>query len=133
MQYPIAMLKTDDVFYVTIPDIPELKIQSKDMAEAVSQARMAVFEYMHECIKAERPIPAPSAIGSHLTDKRFAGHIWAIIHIELARVMGDDAELTIRLPARLMSQVRRQFPQSDINEVILDALTQYLTQSNQSN
>lgn len=133
MQYPIAMLKTDDVFYVTIPDIPELKIQSKDMAEAVSQARMAVFEYMHECIKSDRPIPAPSAIGSHLTDKRFAGHIWAIIHIELARVMGDDAELTIRLPARLMSQVRRQFPQSDINEVILDALTQYLAQSNQSN
>lgn len=126
MQYPIAMLKTDNVFYVTIPDIPDLQVQGNDMAEAVSNARLAVFEYMFQCIKNDRPIPSPSAIGSHLNDEKFAGYIWAIVHIELARVVGDDTELTIRLPDRMMSQIRQKLPKVDINQVIFDALTQYL-------
>lgn len=128
MQYPIAMLKTGDVFDVTIPDIPTLKVQGNTMTEAVSNARMAVFDYMHQCVQADSPLPTPSVVGSHLDNSKYAGYIWAIVHIELARVTGDDTELTIRLPARLMSQVRQQFATTDINEVIVTALTEYLTQ-----
>lgn len=126
MQYPIAMLKTDEVFYVTIPDISELEVRGNTMAEAVSNARMAVFDYMHQCVTKDRPFPTPSVLGSHLNDSKFAGYIWAIVHIEVARVTGDDTELTIRLPARLMSQLRQKFPTSDINEVIMHALSHHL-------
>lgn len=127
MQYPIAIYKNHDTFYVSIPDIPKLtEIQGKDVAEAIYNARLTVSEHLYDLLQQDCQFPEPTAISAHVSNPDYAGYIWAVVSIEMSRIMGETAELTIRLPVRLVSELHHSYPNRDINQIILDALKGHL-------
>lgn len=126
MQYPIAIYKNNQVFHVVFPDIPDLTTQGRDVADAIYNARHTVSDYLYELVQKDSQLPEPSPISEHLNKLEFAGYIWAVVSIELSRLLGETAEITIRLPAQLVSELYRNHPQQDINQIILNALKKYL-------
>lgn len=127
MQYPIAIYKDPNGYTAIIPDIPTLTATGSDMAEVIAIARHVVLNHLLALIQEDLPLPEPSAVSERVNESKFAGYIWAVVHIELSRLIGDSIELTIRLPAKVITHVHQHFPDDNINQVILDALKQYLS------
>lgn len=122
MQYPIAIYKDNEGFHVTIPDLPELTARGKDMGEVISNTRRILIEYLQGLVQQNINFSRPSPIGDYVSNPEFAGCIWAVVSIELSRIMGETAEMTIRLPVQLLSHLYRTYPDKDINQIILGAL-----------
>lgn len=130
MQYPIAIYHKDNSYQVIIPDIPELQTQGDDMGDAVSNARSAVISHLYQLLEHDSHLPQPSAVSTHLTNPKYAGCTWAIVGIEMSRIMGETVETTVNLPTRLFRQVSTAFPDETLETVVINALKLYLNQSN---
>lgn len=126
MQYPIAIFQKDNQYYVTVPDIPSLQAQGDNMADAVSNARMVVINHLHQLHERDAVLPEPTPVSNHLSKPEYAGYIWAIVGVELARILGESVEVTVQLPARLYSQVSKGFPDDTMDKVVIAALKQYM-------
>ncbi len=130
MQYPIAIYLKDQQYYVIIPDIPELQAQGKNMGDAVANARTTVINHLYTLLDQDKTLPQPTAVAAHLTNPKFAGCTWAIVGIEMSRIMGDTLEISVNLPNRLFKQVAQTYPDTPIDSIIITALKQYLNKKN---
>lgn len=128
MQYPIAIYLKDEAYQVIVPDIPELHTQGTDMSDAVANARNVVIHHLYQLLEQDSKLPQPSSVSSHLNNPKFAGCTWAIVGIEMSRIMGETVETTIHLPTRLFKQITRTFPDKSLDAVVIAALKQYLNQ-----
>ena len=126
MQYPIAIFQQNNHYYVTIPDMKTLSVADDTMAGAVANARLAILNHLQRLVESDLPIPEPSPVTNHLTKPEYAGYIWAIVSVDLGRIMGEAMEISISLPHTLGNQVMQQFPHEPLDRVIVLALKQYL-------
>lgn len=130
MQYPVAIYHKEDGYHVMVPDIPSLTTTGHDMAEAVSNARTVVINHLFQLLEEDSPIPQPSPVSQHLTNPDYAGFTWAIVGIEMSRIMGESMELTVHLPTRLFKQITKQYRDEPLDSVIVKALKLLLDEHN---
>lgn len=126
MQYPIAIFHKDKNYHVSVPDIPELSTSGNNMAEIIANTRMAVITHLHQLIDNDKKIPQPMPISAYLTAPEFSGCTWAIVSVELARIMGESMDLELQLPIKLFKQATQKFPDDSIENIIISALKNYL-------
>lgn len=131
MQYPIAIYQQNNAYHVTAVDNESLCVVDSSMAGAVSNTRMAVMSHLYHLIEEDLPIPQPSSVTEHLIKPKYAGYTWAIVSVELSRIMGKTVEVTLQLPSQLVSQATEQFADESLDKIVLMALKSYV--KNQSN
>ena len=133
MQYPIAIYQQNNAYHVTVPDIESLCVVDSSMAGAVSNTRMAVMSHLYHLIEEDLPIPEPSSVTEHLIKPKYAGYTWAIVSVELSRIMGKTVEVTLQLPSQLISQATEQFADESLDKIVLMALKSYLDSNTKCN
>ncbi|ELA08256.1 phage protein [Moraxella macacae 0408225] len=126
MQYPIAIFYKDKNYHVTVPDIPDLNITGENMADAVSNARMMVIGHLHQLIENDKKIPNPTPISDHLKKPEYLGYTWAIVSVELARIMGESIELNLQISVKLFKQLTQKYPDVSMEHIVITALKQQL-------
>lgn len=126
MQYPIAIFQQNNSYHVSIPDIEHLSVVDSSMADAIANARLAVMRHLHRLMQDDQPLPEPSAITAHLHKPQYAGYIWAVVSVELSRLIGETVEVTLQLPKQLLAQVTQQFKDESLDNIMLLALKHYL-------
>lgn len=105
MLYPVAIKPHNGQFVAKLPDIPELEIIDKNMADTIAHARQAVFAYLSDCIEQDTPLPKASEINTYLADPKYAGWTWAIISVNKQSLVGEDIELTVNVSQRLYDKI----------------------------
>lgn len=126
MQYPIAIVHQNNQYFVTIPDIPSLQVIGDSVADVVADTRLTVIKHLQTLIQTDQPLPEASPVSVFLEKPEFAGCIWAIVGIELSRILGDSIEINLQLPARLYTKIGQTFPNDPLEKVVIEALKQYL-------
>lgn len=129
MQYPIAIYQKHNKYHVIVPDIPELTTQADDIGDAVANGRSLVINHLYQLLEQDKTLPLPTPVSNHLSNPKFAGFTWAIVGIEISRIMGETIETTVNLPARLFKQISKQHRDEPLDTVIVNALKLYLNQS----
>lgn len=126
MQFPVAIYHNNDGYQVVVPDIPALTTTGIDMAEAVSNARTVVINHLYHLVEIDATIPEPSPVSKHLTNPKYAGATWAIVGIDMSRILGETIALDVNLPTRLFKQAVQAHRDTPIDIIIAEALKQYL-------
>lgn len=131
MQYPIAITHNNNQYTVSIPDIPSLQVVGNSVADVVSDARSVVTDHLKLLIQQDAVLPEASSVSSFLEHPEYAGCIWAVVGVDLARIIGDHIEINIQLPAHLYAKLAKTFSNQPLDKVVTDALKHYLTTQGQ--
>lgn len=110
MFFPIAIEPGDEqhAFGVTVPDLPGCFSAGDTLDEAIQNAREAIELHL-ECLAEDGDeIPQASSVAAHQQNPEFAGYVWALVEIEIARYMGKSEKINVTLPKLLISRIDRQ-------------------------
>ncbi len=128
MLYPVAIQQDKKVFHAHLPDIPELEIHDASMADTISTARQAVIDHLSYLVKEDQDIPETSEINTLVTNPKYAGWTWAIVNIDINRIMGAQIELKLSIQRHLYEKIQQKIEgQSiDVNDFVIDAIKRAL-------
>lgn len=109
MLYPIAIEAGDDLhaFGVTVPDLPGCFSAGDTMDEAIANAKEAITGHIELLVELGRDIPAVSSVGILAKDPEFAGYTWAVVDIDVTRLMGGSEKINVTLPKSLIDRIDR--------------------------
>lgn len=107
MRYPIAIEPGDSrrAFGVVVPDLPGCFSAGDTLDEAMDNAREAIALWLETTIDDGGKVPEPQAVGTHQANPEFAGWIWAVVDIDLARLSDKVERVNITLPARVLRRI----------------------------
>ena len=75
------------------------------MDEAMDNAREAIALWLETTIDDGGRVPEPQAVSTHQANPEFAGWIWAVVDIDLARLSDKVERVNITLPARVLRRI----------------------------
>ena len=109
MKYSIAIEPGDEkhAFGVVIPDLPGCFSAGDTMDEAIDNAKEAIDLWLETVIDDGGAVPSACAISVHQRDPEFAGWIWAMIDIDLAKLSDKTERINITLPSRILRRIDR--------------------------
>ncbi|GAA5784873.1 type II toxin-antitoxin system HicB family antitoxin [Chitiniphilus shinanonensis] len=109
MFYPIAIEigGPDQAFGVEVPDIPGCFSAGDTMDEAIANAREAIDGHLAILADDNAEIPIASTVEHYLRHPDFAGRIWAVVEVDLARYLGKAEKVNVTLPVRLTHRIDR--------------------------
>ena len=107
MRYPIAIEQGDDkhAFGVVVPDLPGCFSAGDTLDEAIDNAREAIELWLESVIDDGGAVPEPRAIAAHQKNPEFAGWVWAVVSIDLAKLSDKAERVNITLPARVLRRI----------------------------
>lgn len=107
MLYPIAIEASDNqhAFGVTVPDLPGCFSAGDTMDEAIANAKEAITGHIELLIELGRDIPAVSPVSLLAKDPEFAGYTWAVVDIDVTRLLGDSKKINVILPKSLIDRI----------------------------
>ena len=107
MRYPIAIEPGDSrrAFGVVVPDLPGCFSAGDTLDEAMDNAREAIALWLETTIDDGGRVPEPQAVATHQANPEFAGWIWAVVDIDLARLSDKVERVNITLPARVLRRI----------------------------
>lgn len=126
MQFPIAIVHNNNQYIASVPDIPNLQVVGDSVADVVANTRLTVIQHLHQLLETDVSLPEPSPVAVYLEHPEYAGCIWAIVGIELSRILGESIEVNLQLPARLYSKITKTFPKEPLEKVVIEALKRYI-------
>ncbi|MGL5421922.1 MAG: type II toxin-antitoxin system HicB family antitoxin [Serratia fonticola] len=109
MFYPIAIEAGDDkhAYGVTVPDLPGCFSAGDTLDEAISAAKEAITGHIELLVEMGRDIPAVSSVGELAKDPEFAGYTWAVVDIDVSRLLGGSEKINVTLPKSLIDRIDR--------------------------
>ena len=106
MRYPIVIHKEKDSDYgVIVPDLPGCYSAGTTLDEAIENAREAIECHLEGLLLDGEPIPAPGNIETHQDNPDYAGGVWSVVDIDLARLSGKSKRVNITLPERVLRMI----------------------------
>jgi len=107
MRYPIAIEPGDDThaFGVVVPDLPGCFSAGDTLDEAISNAKEAIELWIETVIEDGGSVPEPSPIDRYQADPEFAGWIWAVVEVDLARLSNKMKRVSITLPEEVLKLI----------------------------
>lgn len=107
MNYPIAIEPGDGshAYGVVVPDLPGCFSAGDTLDEAITNAHEAVELWLETVMDDGGAIPAPSSIAELQARAEFAGWIWAVVQVDLARLSDRAERINITLPARVLRRI----------------------------
>lgn len=109
MLYPIAIEAGDDntAFGVTVPDLPGCFSAGESMDEAVANAKEAITGHIELLVEMGADIPALSTLNVLAQNPEYAGYTWALVDVDLTRLLGGSEKINVTLPKSLIDRIDR--------------------------
>ncbi len=109
MLYPIAIESGDEhhAYGVTVPDLPGCFSAGDTLEEAVNNAKEAITGHIELLIELGDDIPAVSSLNALVADGQYAGYTWALVDVDLARLLGGTEKINVTLPKSLIDRIDR--------------------------
>lgn len=109
MLYPIAIENGDEhhAYGVTVPDLPGCFSAGDTLEEAVNNAKEAITGHIELLIELGDDIPAVSSLNALVADSQYAGYTWALVDVDLARLLGGTEKINVTLPKSLIDRIDR--------------------------
>ncbi|ATA25796.1 hypothetical protein BIY26_18015 [Brenneria goodwinii] len=109
MFYPIAIEAGDDshAYGVTVPDLPGCFSAGDSLDEAITNAKEAITGHLELLIDMGQDIPAVSSVGKLAKRPEYAGYTWAVVDIDVTRLMGGAEKINVTLPKTLIDRIDR--------------------------
>lgn len=106
MRYPVVVHKDPDSDYgVTVPDLPGTFSAGETLDEALQEVAEAIETHLEGLLMDGEPIPSPQPVEDHQNNPEYAGGLWALVSIDLAKLSGKTKRVNITLPERVLSLV----------------------------
>lgn len=126
--YPVVISKTDDGYFVTIPDF-EINTQGEDVADAMFMARDAI-ELMGITFEDEgKPLPKPGTVKA---EKEFDDDIITLVDVDFTAYRKKLDDRAVRKNCTIPYWLNVEAEKSNVNfsRVLQDALMEKLHVSN---
>ncbi|WP_151994074.1 type II toxin-antitoxin system HicB family antitoxin [Buttiauxella massiliensis] len=109
MLYPIAIEAGDEqhAYGVTVPDLPGCFSAGDTMEEAIANAKEAITGHIELLVEMGGDIPAVSSVGALAKNPEFAGYTWAVVDIDVTRLLGGSEKINVTLPKSLIDRIDR--------------------------
>jgi predicted RNase H-like HicB family nuclease len=109
MLYPIAIENGDEhhAYGVTVPDLPGCFSAGETLEEAVNNAKEAITGHIELLIELGDDIPAVSSLSALVADSQYAGYTWALVDVDLSRLLGGTEKINVTLPKSLIDRIDR--------------------------
>ncbi len=78
----------DSDYGVTVPDLPGCFSAGETLDEALQEVTKAIECHLEGLLMDGESIPMPHSIEYHQNDPDYAGGVWAIVSIDLAKLSG---------------------------------------------
>jgi predicted RNase H-like HicB family nuclease len=106
MRYPVVVHKDPNSDYgVTVPDLPGCFSAGETLDEALQEVVEAIEAHLEGLLMDGEPIPAPQPVEHYQNHPDYAGGVWALISIDLAKLSGKTKRVNVTLPERVLSLV----------------------------
>lgn len=109
MFYPIAIESGDDkhAYGVTVPDLPGCFSAGDTLDEAIASAKEAITGHIELLVELERDIPPVSTVNELAKKPEYAGYTWALVDIDVTRLLGGSEKINVTLPKSLIDRIDR--------------------------
>lgn len=109
MFYPIAIEFGDDkhAYGVTVPDLPGCFSAGDTLDEAIASAKEAITGHIELLVELERDIPPVSTVNELAKKTEYAGYTWALVDIDVTRLLGGSEKINVTLPKSLIDRIDR--------------------------
>jgi predicted RNase H-like HicB family nuclease len=107
MIYPIAIEPgdADHAYGVVVPDLPGCFSAGDTLDEAMANAREAIELWLEAVMDDGGTIPAPSSVAELQARPEYAGWVWAVVPVDLAKLSDRVERINITLPARVLRRI----------------------------
>ncbi len=128
MLYPVAIQQRNNIYHAHFPDVPEIKVEHSDMAETITASRQAIMKHISTLLDSEKNIPQASDLNTHLANPKYAGWTWAIVSLDIERIVGEKIDIKINIPQRLYKRVQQHLKEQelDLNNFVIEAIKKAL-------
>ena len=104
MQFPVVLHKDAASGYgVTAPDLPGCFSAGDTPEEAIASAHEAVACHVEGLLMDGEPIPEKRRLEDYQADADYAGGIWALVDVDLAKLSSKTVRVNVTMPARVLS------------------------------
>jgi predicted RNase H-like HicB family nuclease len=104
MRYPVVIHKDSNSDYgVTVPDLSGCFSAGETVDEALQEVTEAIECHLEGLLMDGESIPVPHSIEYYQNDSDYAGGIWAVVTIDLAKLSGKTTRVNITLPERVLN------------------------------
>lgn len=109
MFYPIAIEAGDHehAYGVNVPDLPGCFSAGDTLDEAIKNAKEAITGHIELAVELGHDIPAVSTIEALATNPDYAGYTWALVEIDVIRLLGGSEKINVTLPRSLIDRIDR--------------------------
>ncbi|KFK96492.1 MULTISPECIES: type II toxin-antitoxin system HicB family antitoxin [unclassified Serratia (in: enterobacteria)] len=109
MFYPIAIEAGDErhAYGVSVPDLPGCFSAGDTLDEAILAAKDAINGHIEILVDMGEDIPAASSVEKLAKDPEFAGYTWAVVEIDISRLLGGSEKINVTLPKSLIDRIDR--------------------------
>ncbi|WP_422882813.1 type II toxin-antitoxin system HicB family antitoxin [Pantoea agglomerans] len=109
MFYPIAIEAGDHehAYGVTVPDLLGCFSAGDTLDEAIKNAKEAITGHIELAVELGHDIPAVSTIEALATNPDYAGYTWALVEIDVIRLLGGSEKINVTLPRSLIDRIDR--------------------------
>lgn len=99
MLYPIVIHKDpESSFGVTVPDLPGCFSAGDTLDEALRMSQEAIELHIEGLLEDNDAVPIPHSIDEHQKSTEFQGGIWALVDVDLDKLMGPAERINITVP-----------------------------------
>ena len=105
MLYPVAIDKSASSFGVRVPDIPGCFSGGDSYQDAIDSVREAIEAHIELLVEEGELLPAATCIEAFIDDEVYAGTIWALVDVDVTRLMGKAEKINVTLPALLIRRI----------------------------
>ena len=104
MRYPVVIHKDPESDYgVTVPDLPGCFSAGETLDEALQEVVEAIECHLEGLLLDGESVPTPQSVEHHQSNPDYAGGVWAVVAIDLAKLSGKTKRVNITLPERVLT------------------------------
>ncbi|EEZ1432649.1 type II toxin-antitoxin system HicB family antitoxin [Escherichia coli] len=105
MLYPVAIDKSDSSFGVRVPDIPGCFSGGNNYQDAIESAHEAIEAHIELLVENGETVPKATCIENWLADPDYSDAVWALVDVDITRLMGKAEKINVTLPSLLIRRI----------------------------
>ncbi|EED1847683.1 TPA: type II toxin-antitoxin system HicB family antitoxin [Escherichia coli] len=105
MLYPVAIDKSDSSFGVRVPDIPGCFSGGNNYQDAIESAHEAIEAHIELLVENGEAVPKATCIENWLEDPDYSDAVWALVDVDITRLMGKAEKINVTLPSLLIRRI----------------------------
>ncbi|WP_312383618.1 type II toxin-antitoxin system HicB family antitoxin [Atlantibacter subterraneus] len=109
MFYPIAIETGDKThaYGVTVPDLPGCFSAGDTLDQAIANAKEAIAAHIELLVELGQDIPGVSTVEKLAKRSEYKGYTWALVDVDITRLMGGSEKINVTLPKSLIDRIDR--------------------------